>query len=64
MAGLVALPSRSESGAPKSAPSIWNCTVPFAEAGLTVAEKLTGFEKTEGLAEEATTRVEPALSTS
>ncbi len=63
MAGLVALPSTSEIGVPKSAPSIWNCTDPLAVAGLTVAVKLTGLEKTEGLAEEATLRDEPAFST-
>jgi hypothetical protein len=55
--GLVAIPAARGTGMPKFVPSIWNWTVPVGIPRLgvlaaIVAVKLTGWLKTEGLADE------------
>jgi len=68
VAVLVAIPAANATGVPKFAPSTTNCTVPVGvplPAGftVTVAVKVTGWPKTEGLAEELTVVVVAAMLT-
>src|SRR2546422_425197 len=69
MAPLVATPPTNATGAPKSAPSILNCTGPVGvpapgATALTVAVNVTGWPNNDGFTDEFTAAVVSALFTS
>ncbi len=51
---VVAEPPTSRTGEPKGAPSIWNCTVPVAAGGDTIAVNVTDWPCVAGFVDDVT----------